>query len=142
MRNAHIVGLSGIILLMGIGAVASDPGAQVDAGSKKVVSYKSDVVPLLTKHCMPCHAEENANKSELYLDTYAQIMEGGKSGEVVVPGEPRKSDLILKLSENPPFGERMPLFSKRRLSKGPPKYLSDEEVGILRAWIEEGARDN
>jgi hypothetical protein len=142
MRKAYIAGLCGIMIFVGAGAVKSRSDSQAGGDAKKGVSYKGDVAPLLAQHCMPCHAEENANKSELYLDSYAQLMEGGKSGKAVVPGKPGKSDLILKLSENPPYGDRMPLFSKRRLVMAPPRYLTEEEVGVLRRWIEEGARDN
>jgi hypothetical protein len=142
MKKAQIIGLSGIVMMMGLGAVAVDPGRPGDGSAQDSVSYKRDVATLLTKHCMPCHAEENANKSELYLDTYRQLMQGGKSGVAVVPGKPEKSMLIAKLSATPPFGDRMPFFSERRKKKTPPVYLTEEEVGVIKTWISEGARDN
>jgi hypothetical protein len=137
MRKAQVAGIAGLILFLFTGALV--PGEDAKPG---VVSYKSDVAPLLAKRCLPCHAEENANKSEFFIDSYALLMKGGKHGEAVVPGKPEKSDLIMKLSDKPPYGDRMPLPPRRKVNASPPKYLSDEEVGLLKRWISEGAKDN
>lgn len=138
MKAMHSAGLVVLLLPVCIGAVV--PGG---AGSKgDSVSYKEDVAPLLKKYCMPCHAEENYNPSELALDSHELLMKGGKHGDAVKPGEPEESILVQKLTQHPPFGERMPLHSKRRKSTTPPVYLSDEEVQILSKWISQGAKGN
>jgi hypothetical protein len=137
MRKIHLFALMGIVVLVCVGA--SVPGGE---GSEGAVSYKTDVAPLLNKYCMPCHAEENENKSEFFIDSYALLMKGGKHGVSVKPGNPDESDIILKLSEAPPYGERMPMQSKRKLKAGPPKYLSEDEVAVVKKWIAEGAKDN
>jgi hypothetical protein len=137
MAKIQVAGLSLLCLMVFAGAML--PGGE---GTSDAVSYKNRVAPLLAKHCMPCHAEENANKSEFFLDSYASLMKGGKHGVAVVPGNPEKSDLLLKLSETPPYGDRMPLQSKRKLKVGPPVYLSDDEVAVLRKWIADGAKEN
>ncbi len=131
-RRRAIVFVGGLLLLS---IVAVGSGVQ----QNKRMSYKNDVEPLLQRYCMPCHAEENANKSDLFLDSYALLMEGGEHGVPVVPGHPEKSDLILKLMETPPYGERMPLHSRRKLKTQAPKYLTEQEVEVLRRWIAEGA---
>ncbi len=137
MKKLHMAGLFGLLLPVFIGAVL--PG-----GSRKDddVSYKNDVTPLLKMYCLPCHAEENDNPSELALDSFALLMKGGKHGEAVKPGEPDASNIIRKLSENPPFGERMPMHSKRKKTTTPPKYLSEDEIQTLAKWISQGAQDN
>jgi hypothetical protein len=137
MRKTHAVGLAILCVVVFVGAMVQE--GKTKAGG---VSYKNDVAPLLAKHCMPCHAEESANKSDLFLDSHALLMKGGKHGAAVVPGKPDESDLVLKLSAYPPFGDRMPLFPRRKLIMAPPVYLSKEEVGVIRKWIEEGAKGN
>jgi hypothetical protein len=51
----------------------------------------------------------------------------------VVPGDPARSLLYRKVSEdNPPVGSRMPLGGR----------LTDEQITLIRLWIEQGARNN
>jgi len=106
------------------------------------VSFKDDVFPVVKKHCLPCHAEDNFNPSELSLDSYALMMQGGKNGTLVVAGKASESLLIKKLGEKPPFGDRMPLNKKQVISEGKAKYLSDSELNIISEWINQGAKDN
>jgi len=127
-----------LLLPVCIGAVW--PGGTGSRGDN--VSYKEDISPLLNKYCLPCHAEENYNPSELALDSYALLMKGGKHGEAVKPGDPDESIVVQKLGEPPPFGDRMPLHSKRKKTTTLPVYLSEDEVQILAKWISQGARDN
>jgi hypothetical protein len=125
-------------------ALSAFTGAHAGDDAKRgsdTVSYKGHVVPIVNKYCLPCHAEESDNRSELSLDTYALMMAGGKHGPAVVNGKPETSLLIQKLAEEPPFGDRMPL-ARRRQSKEPPKRLTEAEVRVLTDWIAQGAKDN
>ena len=106
------------------------------------VSFKDDVFPVVKKHCLPCHAEDNFNPSELSLDSYELMMQGGKNGTLVVAGKAGESLLMKKLGERPPFGDRMPLNKKQVISEGKAKYLSDSELNILSEWINQGAKNN
>jgi len=99
-----------------------------------VVSFKNDVFPLIKTYCLPCHSEEQMNPSELYMDSYETLMEGGKHGKPIEPGKAKVSLLIQKLSEKPPFGDRMPLKAK--------EPLSDDVVKIFVEWINQGAKKN
>jgi uncharacterized membrane protein len=137
--NALITKLFAVLFL-----AATVPAAQSNSGNdspkkatksrEEIVSFKSDVFPLIKKYCLPCHAEEQFNPSDLHLDTYETMMEGGKHGVPVIPGKPKESLLIQKLSPNPPFGEQMPLKSKTGLSQ--------EEIKIISDWISQGAKKN
>lgn len=98
------------------------------------VSFEKSVFPLIKKHCLPCHSEEQMNPSELYLNDYASLMAGGKHGVPVIPGNADSSLVILKLGDSPPFGDRMPLKAKQP--------LSEEEIRIIRDWISQGAKKN
>lgn len=115
---------------------------KVTAPPDQIVSFKGDVFPIIKKHCLPCHAEDNFNPSELSLDSYEQLMEGGKNGSPVVAGKSRESLLITKLGEEPPFGDRMPLNTKKKIKEGKAVWLTADEVKVIATWIEQGAKDN
>ncbi|HTY58938.1 MAG TPA: c-type cytochrome domain-containing protein [Bacteroidota bacterium] len=106
------------------------------------MSFKEDVFPVIKKHCLPCHSEDNFNPSELSLDSYDLLMQGGKNGATVVAGKANESILIKKLGEAPPFGDRMPLNKKQVIAEGKAKYLSASELKTIADWINEGAQNN
>jgi hypothetical protein len=126
-----------------IGFVSTEelPKQGKDAGAQEV-SFKTDVLPTIKKYCLPCHDEESFNRSELALDSYELIIKGGKHGPAVVPGKPSESILIQKLGANPPFGDPMPLKSKRQRTSDLSKKLTPDEVNRLSKWVEQGAKNN
>ena len=110
--------------------------------SGEAISFKKDIFPIVNKNCLPCHSEENFNPSELALDDYEKMNTGGKNGPIWVPCKSKESLIIKKLSEEPPFGDRMPLNSKRKVAEGKAKWLTTEEIKKIARWIDEGAKDN
>jgi hypothetical protein len=105
-------------------------------------SFSKDIVPIISKNCMPCHAEEQFNPSELSLDSYDLLMKGGKHGDSVKPGKALESVFVQKLLENPPFGDRMPFDPRKKRKKEPMKPLSDEDISIITEWVNQGAKNN
>jgi hypothetical protein len=102
---------------------------------EKKVSFSQEVFPLLKKHCASCHYRGNEfNQSQLVMDSYASLMQGGVHGLPIVPGHADSSLIIKKLGSNPPFGKQMPLMSK--------EILSDEEIAMIAKWIDQGANNN
>ena len=91
--------------------------------------YLRDVKPLLEHKCYACHGafKQQAN---LRLDTAAGLKLGGDSGSPVSPGNPNDSLLIDVLTGE--AGYRMP-----PANEGTP--LAQEEIGLVRQWIAEGA---
>ena len=55
--------------------------------------FENKIRPLLIKHCVECHGEEEQS-GELRLDQHARFQQGGSSGPVVEPGKPSASRLI------------------------------------------------
>jgi hypothetical protein len=110
--------------------------------TEQAVSFKTDILPVFEKHCLPCHAEDNANPSELSLDSHELLMIGGKHGRSVIPGNPGESILVRKFGPKPPFGDRMPLDPKRKQGGTSPRQLSEEEIGLIERWIGQGAKNN
>lgn len=129
--------------------LAIDSSFSQDEQSKKPskknpepLSFKKDVLSIIEKNCLPCHAADNFNKSELSLDDYESMKAGGENGPAWVAGKSAESLLVKKLKETPPFGERMPMNSKKKIAAGRAKWLTEEETKIIARWIDEGAKNN
>lgn len=97
----------------------------------KTLTFEKDIQPIISKHCLPCHAAENENPSGLALDSFDVMKKGGEHGEPLKAGKPKESLLYQKLLEEPPFGKQMP---RKR------KPLTDTEKQKVYTWIEQGAK--
>ncbi len=107
-------------LLAGLLLTASLGAAPVD--------FAHEVVPILRKHCVECHAGDK-KKGGLSMNTRVSLLEGGENGAVVTAGQTQKSKLIEAIVSADP-DVRMPPKGER---------LSPVEVATLRAWVEQGA---
>ena len=122
-RSSRLVfafALPGVLLsLLNVawGAAADDAAA---------THFERQVRPLLLAKCSECHGEET-QEGELRLDTAAGLMRGGKSGPVVVAGEPEKSRLIELVR------------GTEELQMPPDEKLDRSEVEALAQWIRDGA---
>lgn len=97
---------------------------------KEPVTYEKDIAPLFKNKCQVCHAG-NLTEGKLDLGTHASLMKGGKKGAAIVPGKAEESQLWLRASHRhekimPPKSENNP--------------LTPDEVGILKLWIDQGAK--
>ena len=94
------------------------------------VEFNRDVRPILSQNCFPCHGpDDDARQAELRLDQ-ARVLEDERG--ILVPGSPRSSELIRRITAQD-AGERMPpADSKRR--------LTPEQIDVLRRWVEQGAQ--
>ena len=90
------------------------------------VTFARDVKPVLGRYCEECHGAKHQHGG-LQLDGYADLMRGGESGPVVVPGDPAASLLVAKIERR----DRPPMPPKRRLSAA--------AIARIRAWIAAGA---
>lgn len=94
------------------------------------VSFQTDIKPIFQTHgCASCHGGNGG----LFVGSVAQLLQGGSHGPAIVPGNADASNIIKKLSPNPPFGDRIPFG-------GP--YLPDSTIELMRTWINQGAKDN
>jgi ankyrin repeat protein len=116
-------------VLIDIALLASPGFAQTPfpAAASRTVDYDADVRPILAANCYSCHGPE-AQQSGLRLDQRQPALRGGDYGPVITPGDSANSKLIKRLV-NGDGGLQMP----------PTGPLSDDEVGVLRAWIDQGA---
>src|SRR5438034_3172574 len=94
-------------------------------------SYAKQVKPFLAKYCSECHTGDRA-KGDLDMATFKTLLEGGKSGPVIVPGKPEESLLVLQAE-----GKQKPFMPPKSARQPKP-----DEVAVLRAWIAAGAKDD
>src|SRR5512134_872825 len=59
--------------------------------------FDSEVAPVLRQHCVPCHGPQK-QESFLRLDDARQVLAGGMSGAVVLPGRSGESPLVRHLT--------------------------------------------
>jgi Planctomycete cytochrome C. len=115
--------------------VTSDALSQDTQSPKKSkISFSNDVFPIIKKRCLPCHASDSENPSEFFMESLPEIMKGGKHGNPIIPKKGDESILVQKIKPTPPFGEQMPLMSKKK--------LTDEEIELFKTWIDQGAKKN
>lgn len=81
------------------------------AKTADLAKYFSDnVVSLLQQSCYSCHTDKR--KGGLRLDSRADVLKGGESGAVIVPGDPATSLLIQAVKQTgdlkmPPRGPKL-----------------------------------
>lgn len=99
--------------------------------STKGVTYDKDIKPIFEKNCFKCHGAEK-QKGKLRLDSLEAAIKGGENGPNIIPKDSAKSTLVhavARLDED----EAMPPEGK-----GDP--LTKEQVALIRAWIDQGAK--
>lgn len=133
-RLSIIALLGSALLVLGCEDQAMDANEEEELPTD--VSYAQDIQPIFDNSCggASCHIGEE--ESGVELTTYQDVMNsvGTQYGEEIVdPGNPGDSPLVDKITPNPEFGARMP-------QGGDP--LSEEEINLIRGWINEGANNN
>jgi len=99
--------------------------------TQKDVTFAKDIKPIFEKACFNCHGEEK-QKAKLRVDSIEAIKKGSENGEVIVVGKSDKSSLVHSVAGlvedmmMPPEGKADP--------------LTKEQIALLRAWIDQGAK--
>ena len=97
------------------------------------VDFRTEVLPIFQQSCLACHNAKRA-KAELVLESPQTIANGSESGPVVVPGRSDQSLLLMVAAHrDDPI---MP--PKNNKAKAP--NLAPEQLGILKLWIDQGAK--
>ena len=112
-------------------AVGTAPAAAQGA-SAPAIDFQRHVRPILADNCFQCHGpDESTRQVRLRLDTEEGAFAERPSGYPVVKGDAEAS-LIYRRITHANSRLRMPPADTN-------KTLSDEQVDILRRWIDEGA---
>jgi mono/diheme cytochrome c family protein len=103
--------------------------AQLPPAAARPVDFRREVQPILEASCVKCHGRGKA-KGDWKLDTRDAFLQPGESGPAVVVGDSAKSHFIHLVAGTDPDSV-MP-------QKG--TKLSREQVGVLRAWVDQGMK--
>ncbi len=84
------------------------------------VDYQTQIQPIFNENCTNCHGYSGG----LALGNYDQLMSGGNSGDLVIPGDYQNSILWQRIDsgEMPPGGN-----------------ISNAQLELIETWIMEGA---
>lgn len=96
--------------------------------SNQLVDYDTQVHAIIADRCLMCHSAA-VKSGGLNLETYDELMAGGRTGAAVVPGHGKESLIIQHLT-----GEVLP-----QMPNGMPP-LPDTDIATIRLWIDQGAR--
>jgi hypothetical protein len=150
------------------------------ASTKTDLTFDGDIEPLLKTSCLNCHGAQHP-RGDLQLDTLEHLLQGGRDGKMVVPGDSAKSLLVAAAARispsiamppehhgrgpggpggpggfggpppgdggpggpppgHPPDGGPPPGPNGGPGHHAPPKPFTAEQVGLIRAWIDQGAK--
>ena len=129
---ATVLGVAAAAAVAFAGAGAPAP-AGVNASKlpppvQRKVDFVKDVQPIFAASCVGCHGPDK-QKSGMRLDAKQIALTGGDLGPAILPGKSADSPLIHYVAGLHPE-VKMP-------AEGDP--LTAEQIGILRAWIDQGA---
>lgn len=102
---------------------------QLPPPAARQIDFQKDVQPIFAARCYSCHGPRQQT-SGLRFDIGEAALKGGNSGPVIKAGDSAASPLVRRIAgvaglmPMPPSGPR----------------LTPEQIGNLRAWIDQGAR--
>jgi hypothetical protein len=97
------------------------------------VEFNRDIRPIFSDKCYTCHGPDKANrKSKLRFDTEAGAKQDLGSHFAIVPGDTAKSELVRRITAEKPAMRMPPVWSGVK--------LTDNEIGLITRWIEQGAK--
>lgn len=102
------------------------------AADRAGVTFAADIQPIFDGQCVKCHGLEK-QKAKLRLDSLGAVLKGGEDGKVIEPGNSAGSDLVLRVAH---VGDPDTFMPKGKDGKP----LSAGQVGLIRAWIDQGAK--
>ena len=123
-----------LAVLTATAAEKVDTGKLPPASDKKDLTYDKDIKPIFEKACFKCHGEEK-QKGKLRLDSLAAVLKGGEEGEVVTKGKSAESSLVIAIAR---LDEDTAMPPEKK--DGTIDAVSKENIGLIRAWIDQGAK--
>jgi mono/diheme cytochrome c family protein len=106
--------------------IGAEPGSPTDLDA---AALARQVRPILSDKCYTCHGpDEKTREAGLRLDAF----EDAVNAKAIVPGDPGQSEVMRRILLAADDEQRMPPSDSH-------KTLSEQEIEIVRRWIELGA---
>ena len=128
------------------------------ASTQQGVTFDKDIQPLFKASCVRCHSGDKP-RAAYKLDTRENVLKDGRDGAMVVTGDSKNSLLVVAASRTNPrlamppqprgrpgggpppgAGTNGPAGSESHGPPAPPPPLTADQVGLVRAWIDQGAK--
>ena len=113
-----------------------DPSKLPPAATATGVTYDKDIKAIFDHSCTKCHSGDKA-KSKLHLDTLAGALKGGKNAPDIIAGKSGESPLVYAVAH---VGDDEDDFMPPLKNKVNIAPLTPAEIGLIRAWIDQGAK--
>ena len=110
------------------GSAADVDVSKLPPAATRPVDFTKDIQPIFEATCWNCHGPKK-QESGFRLDNRAAALKGGEHGGDIVPGKSATSLLIHAVAG---------IHDEIKMPKKGEK-LTPEQVGLLRAWIDQGA---
>jgi uncharacterized membrane protein len=117
-------------------ATAADTVQLPPASTKTGVTFTTDIKPIFDQSCVKCHSGEKP-KAHLKLDTLEGVLKGSKDGKVVLAGDSAKSPLVQSIAHVTSDHDSWMPPAHNKANIGP---LTPDQIGLIRAWIDQGAK--
>ncbi len=122
-----------LLMLFACFAGQAAEGAAVGLKEREIV-FSRDILPILSDNCFHCHGPDpkEGRKGDLRLDVETEAKKVRDGHAAIAAGKAEESEVILRL-----------LSSDRDEKMPPPKTgraLKQEQVALLKRWIDEGAQ--
>ena len=118
---------------LALAAVAAD----LPAVSTKIgVTYATDIKPILDASCVKCHSGDKP-KARLKLDTLDNVLKGSKDGKVLTAGDSANSFIVKSVAHATADKDSWMPPAHNKAKIGP---LTADQIGLIRAWIDQGAK--
>jgi len=119
-----------VVFVCGTAAIlAAAELPKLPPAAARQVDFSKDIQPIFEASCWNCHGAKR-QESGLRLDERPAALKGGEHGPDILPGKSADSVLVLAVAG---------LHEDLKMPKKGDK-LTPEQVGIIRAWIDQGAK--
>ena len=119
-RKKQLIGLSSV-LLGGFGLLS------VTAAPKLSIDFPRDIQPILGDRCISCHGPHK-QKAKFRVDSAPDLF---REDYMVIPGNADESELYYRII--------LPEDDEDMMPAGKEGPLTDEQIGLIRDWINQGA---
>ena len=133
-RPVNMLRLFPLLAALGTTAMlhAADAPAEAKMDPAGLEFFEKNVRPIFTERCYECHSKEKGvSKGGLIMDSRAGMLAGGDQGAAVVPGDLKKSLLIVAVHQTDP---ELSMPPRKKGAK-----LSDAQIATLEQWVKMGA---
>ena len=141
MKMTSSIKLTAVVLTATLGlaaaAAAQDAaGTLPPASTKQGVTYATDIKSILDASCVKCHSGDKP-KAHLKLDSLEGALKGSKDGPILKAGDSANSFVVKAIAHLTADNHSWmpPLKNKAGIQP-----LTPEQIGLIRAWIDQGAK--